>query len=95
MLFLITSSSGLGVFSKKITVTSYFENSAGLKDGAPVNLEGVTIGEVKKVQVVPDLSRKLTPVQVVMRLDTKYIAGLHKDYKVCSVYGRCPRRHRG
>ena len=81
LLFLMTSSSGLGLFTHKITVTSYFENSAGLKDGAPVNLQGVTIGEVKKVIVVPDQSRKLTPVKVVMQLDTKYLDGLHKDTK--------------
>ncbi len=81
LLFLMTSSSGLGIFSHKITVTSYFENSAGLKDGAPVNLQGVTIGEVKQVVVVPDPARKLTPVKVVMRLDEKYEAGLHKDTK--------------
>ena len=81
LLFLMTSSSGLGVFSHKITVYSYFENSAGLKNGAPVNLEGVTVGEVKKVVVVPDQTRKLTPVKVTMQLDSKYIAGLHTDTK--------------
>ncbi len=81
LLFLMTSSSGLGLFSHKLTVTSYFENSAGLKDGAAVNLEGVTIGTVKKVAVTPDPNRKLTPVQVVMKLDTKYIKDLHKDTK--------------
>ena len=81
LLFLMTSSSGLGLFSHKLTVTSYFENSAGLKDGAAVNLEGVTIGTVKKVSVTPDPNRKLTPVLVQMKLDTKYIHDLHKDTK--------------
>ena len=81
LLFLMTSSSGLGVFSHKITVYTYFENSAGLKDGAPVNLQGVTIGEVKKVSVVQEPSRKLTPVQVIMRLDTKFADALHTDTK--------------
>src|SRR5580692_11934263 len=44
LLFLMTSTSGMGFFSHKLTVTTYFENSAGLKVGAAVNLEGVTIG---------------------------------------------------
>ncbi len=81
LLFLITSSSGMSVFSHKIMVRSYFENSAGLKDGAPVNLQGVTIGTVKKVQVIADASRKLTPVEVTMQLDTKYLSALHTDTK--------------
>ena len=47
LLFLITSFFGIGIFSHKLTVTTYFENSAGLKEGAAVNLQGVTVGTVK------------------------------------------------
>ena len=79
LLFLMTSASGMSLFSKKLTVTTYFENSAGLKPGAPVNLEGVTIGEVKRVRISIDPARKLTPVFVEMRLDPKFSASLHKD----------------
>jgi phospholipid/cholesterol/gamma-HCH transport system substrate-binding protein len=79
LLFLMTSSSGLGVFSRKLTVTTYFENSAGLKLGAAVNLEGVTIGTVKNISVVTLPERKLTPVMVVMKLDSKYQPSLHTD----------------
>ena len=81
LLFLMTSSSGLGILSKKLTITTYFENSAGLKEGAAVNLEGVTIGTVKSVLVTTDPARKLTPVQVVMKLDSKYQASLKEDSK--------------
>ena len=81
LLFLMTSNSGLGLFSKKLTVTTYFENAAGVKEGAAVNLQGVTIGSVKMVMVTTDPSHKLTPVQVIMKLDTKYQAGLKKDSK--------------
>jgi phospholipid/cholesterol/gamma-HCH transport system substrate-binding protein len=79
LLFLMTSASGLGLFSHKLTVTTYFENSAGLKLGAAVNLEGVTIGTVKTVTVSTAPDRKLTPVQVVMKIDSKYQPSLHKD----------------
>jgi phospholipid/cholesterol/gamma-HCH transport system substrate-binding protein len=79
LLFLMTSASGLGLFSRKLTVTTYFENSAGLKEGAAVNLDGVTIGTVKSVSVTSDPDRKLTPVMVVMKLDTKYQPSLHTD----------------
>jgi phospholipid/cholesterol/gamma-HCH transport system substrate-binding protein len=79
LLFLMTSSSGLGFFSRKLTVTTYFENSAGLKLGAAVNLEGVTIGAVKSILVSTAPERMQTPVQVVMKLDSKYQSGLHSD----------------
>ena len=79
LLFLMTSSSGLGFFSRKLTVTTYFENSAGLKVGAVVNLQGVTIGTVKSIIVTTAAERKLTPVQVVMKLDSKYQTSLHTD----------------
>ena len=79
LLFLMTQTSGLGFFSKKLTITTYFENSAGLKVGAPVNLEGVTIGAVKTITVTNSPDRKLTPVQVVMKIDSKYQPALHKD----------------
>jgi phospholipid/cholesterol/gamma-HCH transport system substrate-binding protein len=81
LLFLMTSSAGLGIFSHKLTITTYFENSAGLKPGAAVNLQGVTIGTVKTVTVVATPDRKLTPVKVVMKLNEKYADELKKDSK--------------
>jgi phospholipid/cholesterol/gamma-HCH transport system substrate-binding protein len=79
LLFLMTSASGLGLFSHKLTITTYFENSAGLKTGAAVNLQGVTIGTVKSISVTTAPDKKLTPVQVVMKIDSKYQNGLHTD----------------
>lgn len=81
LLFLMTSAKGTGLFTKKITVRSYFENASGLKTGAPVNLQGVTVGNVEAVRVIADPARKLTPVEVTMKLDTRYIEMLHKDTK--------------
>jgi phospholipid/cholesterol/gamma-HCH transport system substrate-binding protein len=81
LLFLMTSSSGLGLFSHKLIVHTYFENSAGLKVGAPVNLQGVTIGTVKAVLVETDPARKLTPVEVVMKIDGRYRKSVHTDSK--------------
>jgi phospholipid/cholesterol/gamma-HCH transport system substrate-binding protein len=81
LLFLMTSSAGLGILSHKLTITTYFENSAGLKPGAAVNLQGVTIGTVKTVTVISSPDRKLTPVKVVMKLNEKYGEELKKDSK--------------
>lgn len=81
LLFLMASSAGIGLFSHKLTITSYFENSAGLKEGSPVNLQGVTIGTVKSVAVVTSPDRKLTPVRVVMKINEKSAGDLRKDSK--------------
>ena len=79
LLFLMTSSSGMGIFSPKLTVSTWFTNSNGLKTGAAVNLEGVTIGAVKSVTIDNAPERKLTPVKVVMKLNEKYAINLKKD----------------
>src|SRR3984885_711919 len=81
LLFLMTSSSGLGIFSHKLTVTTFFANSAGLKTGAAVNLEGVTIGTVKAVTIDNAPEHKLTPVKVVMKMNEKFATNLKKDSK--------------
>jgi phospholipid/cholesterol/gamma-HCH transport system substrate-binding protein len=76
-LILLMSGSGGGLFARKLVLRSYFENAAGLKDGAPVTLEGVTIGNVIHVRVVPD--RNPTPVEVTMRVGREYQSRLHTD----------------
>ena len=79
LVFLMSSASGMSPFSRKLTGFTYFPNSNGLKVGAPVNLEGVTIGEVKKVQVITDPARKLTPIMVEMKINPKFQSSLHAD----------------
>ena len=76
-LILLMSSSSGGLFARKLVLRSYFENAAGLKDGAPVTLEGVTIGNVIHVRVVSD--RNPTPVEVTMRVGREYQNRLHTD----------------
>ncbi len=78
LVFLMSGSTG-GLFTGRIVLRSYFENSAGLKVGAPVNLEGVTIGNVRSIRIVPE--RKLTPVEVLMRISAKYREAVHADSK--------------
>ncbi len=77
LIFLISGTSGGGPFSHKLVVRSYFEDSAGLKVGGQVNLEGVTIGAVKTIKI--DTSRKLTPVEVTMRIAGKYAKNVRQD----------------
>ena len=47
--------------------------------GAPVRLNGVDIGNVMSMRVVSDKDKQLTPVEVVMKVSTKYHASLRED----------------
>ena len=61
----------------KLILRTYFQNAAGLKSGAPVTLEGVTMGSVARIGVVPE--RNPTPVEVTIRVGGAYIGFLHTD----------------
>jgi phospholipid/cholesterol/gamma-HCH transport system substrate-binding protein len=76
IIFLMTASSG-GLFARRIDLRCYFPNAGGLKDGAVVTLEGVTIGNVIRMRVVP--SRNPDPVEVTMQMGEKYLYDLHTD----------------
>ena len=76
---LILMMNGGGFFTKTIKVRTYFENSGGLKEGAPVHLQGVDIGNVTKIKIVMDTEHKKTPVEVIMKLNLQYEKALHKD----------------
>ena len=54
------------MFTKKFTLITYFDNAEGLRSGQPVDLEGVPVGNVTGVRVVPNCP--LDPVQVVMKI---------------------------
>lgn len=74
LIFLMSGTTG-GLFAPKLTLRSYFNNASGLKNGAPVTLEGVTIGNVLRIRVVPE--RNPTPVEVTMRVGEEYMRDLH------------------
>ena len=76
VILLMNSASG-GLFAQKLTLRTYFDNAGGLKAGAPVTLEGVTIGNITRIRVVPE--RSPTPVEVSIRVGGNYIKFLHTD----------------
>ena len=69
LIFLMSGNTG-GFWSGHLVVRSYFENSAGLKVGAPVTLEGVSVGNVSQIHIVPE--RAPTPVEVEMEINKHY-----------------------
>ena len=69
----------IGLFASKLTLFTYVDDTEGLKVGAPVQLQGVSIGNVKDIRIVP--GRQLDPVQITMKVSTKYQFRLRKDTK--------------
>jgi phospholipid/cholesterol/gamma-HCH transport system substrate-binding protein len=78
LLFLMSGTAG--VFTRRITVKCYFDNAEGLRQGAPVRLAGVDIGNVTKISIVPN--KPLTPVEVTMKVSTKYDYAMHRDSQI-------------
>ncbi len=74
-IFLVTGTTGL--FTKTIHLKAYFDNAEGLRVGAPVRLQGVDIGNITKVHIVPN--RPANPVEVILKVSTKYHFSLRKD----------------
>jgi phospholipid/cholesterol/gamma-HCH transport system substrate-binding protein len=77
LLFLMSGTTGL--FTRKIILQTYFDNAGGLREGAAVRLNGVDIGNVTKIRVVPNKDKQLTPVEVTMKVSTKYSFNLRRD----------------
>lgn len=75
LIFLMTGSTGL--FTPKKMLRAYFDSASGLRQGAPVRLQDVDIGNVQSIRIVPD--RRSTPVEVRMKVGTRYISNLRKD----------------
>ena len=73
--FLMSGTTGL--FTPKIILKSYFDDAQGIRNGAPVRLAGVDVGNVTAIRVVPN--NTATPVEVVMKVTTKYSFNIRKD----------------
>ena len=76
VLIFVMSGTG-GWFTHKISLHSFFDNASGLREGAPVRLAGVDIGNVTSIRIVRE--KPTTPVEVTMKVNTKYSFNLRKD----------------
>ena len=70
-----------GFFSSRITLVTYFDNAEGLRNGQPVDLQGVAIGNVQSVRVSPDPKHADAPIEVVMRISKQYQPLVRQDAK--------------
>jgi phospholipid/cholesterol/gamma-HCH transport system substrate-binding protein len=76
-ILIILMTGTMGPFTPKITLKAYVDDAAGLREGASVRLQGVDVGNVSKVMVVPN--KPATPVEVIMKVSTKYHFNLRRD----------------
>jgi len=60
-----------------LTIRTYFRNAQGLKPDAKVCANGLEVGEVKDVSLDP--RRREQPVEVLLRLDSRYAASIPTD----------------
>ena len=65
------------LFEKEYTVKTYFDNTAGLLEGAYVRLSGVGVGSVSSIRFSDDPS--LGKVQVVMDISKRALARISTD----------------
>lgn len=65
------------LFEKEYTVKTYFDNTAGLLEGAYVRLSGVGVGSVSSIRFSDDPS--LGKVQVVMKINKRALARVSVD----------------
>jgi phospholipid/cholesterol/gamma-HCH transport system substrate-binding protein len=79
IIFILSGSTG-GLFTHKINLRAYFQNANGLKVGAPVTLDGVTIGNVTMVRILAH--HEPNSVEIVSRVGAKFLPALHTDSTV-------------
>jgi phospholipid/cholesterol/gamma-HCH transport system substrate-binding protein len=74
---------GAGVFGPKYRLETYLPEVAGLATGAPVRLDGVEIGNVEKISLVPREHGKppdhMHNIEVVLRLDRRFQGDILTD----------------
>src|SRR5579862_3868814 len=68
-----------GLFTPRLTLKSYFDNAEGLRVGAPVRLSGVDVGNVTNIAIVNLKDKAQTPVEVTMRVSSKYHDSMRRD----------------
>lgn len=61
----------------QLTIRTYFHNAQGLKPDAKVRANGLEVGAVKGVSLDPRLGEQ--PVEVLLRLDSRYAARIPND----------------
>ena len=68
---------GVSPFSSKVIVKGYYDRVDGLRRNAPVYYQGIEVGSVRSVEIVP--GRKEAPIEVEVGVETRVVHLLPKD----------------
>ena len=85
MAFLVFLMSGTtGFFRPTLRLLCYTDSANGLRNGAPVRLQNVDIGNVQVIRIVnhKDANGASTPVEIDMKVNAKFQPFLHTDSQV-------------
>lgn len=82
LIFLMSGTTGL--FSSTLHFVTYTDNANGLRNGAPVRLQSVDVGNVESIRIVNhrDANGLNMPVEIRMKISTKFAPFLHTDSQV-------------
>ena len=82
LVFLMSGTTGL--FTPTLHYVCYTDSAGGLRNGAPVRLQSVDIGNVEKIRIVNhhDATGASMPVEIVMKVNAKFQPFIHTDSQV-------------
>jgi phospholipid/cholesterol/gamma-HCH transport system substrate-binding protein len=82
LVFLMSGTTGF--FRPTMRVVCYTDSASGLRNGAPVRLQNVDIGNVEHIRIVnhKDSTGAATPVEIMMKVNAKFQPFLHTDSQV-------------
>jgi phospholipid/cholesterol/gamma-HCH transport system substrate-binding protein len=82
LVFLMSGTTGL--FTPTLRVVAYTDSAGGLRNGAPVRLQSVDIGNVQSIRIVNHHapSGAVTPVEISMKVNAKFRPFLRTDSQV-------------
>jgi phospholipid/cholesterol/gamma-HCH transport system substrate-binding protein len=70
-----------GFFTSRFILVTHFDDAEGLRGGQTVSLQGVPVGNVQTVRVIYDSKHPGQPIEVVMRINRKFLPVIRADAK--------------
>jgi phospholipid/cholesterol/gamma-HCH transport system substrate-binding protein len=70
---------GAGILSPKYTLMTYMPEVNGVQSGAPVDLDGIRIGDVQSASLTPHPQDRMHSVTLVLRIDRRYQDQIRSD----------------
>src|SRR4051794_11370648 len=77
LVFLLTSSKG-GIFQQNIALRSYMDDASGVSDGTPVRLNGITIGYLDNLRLIPTTDPRRN-VEFNMKVQSRFLGNIPVD----------------